>query len=566
MKRIASLILISIITPILFAQGFSSLQQRKLTNALTAISNLYVDSINDKKIVESTLTAILKDLDPHSVYIPKEEVERVNEPLEGSFEGVGIQFQLLDDTLLVAQTIAGCPAEKVGILPGDRIIYIGNELIAGVKMQNSGIMKRLRGPKGSEVTVKIRRGGVPELIEFKMLRDKIPIYSVDATYMIGKEIGYIKINSFGSSTHEEFKKAFSTLQKKGMKHLVLSLQGNGGGYLNTAQQLADEFLSKNKLIVYTQGLNQPKAVLESTAIGNFESGKIIVLVDEYSASASEIVSGALQDWDRAIIVGRRTFGKGLVQRPIPLIDGSMMRLTTARYYTPTGRCIQKPYKDGIDKYEHDLVNRYNNGELLHADSIHFPDSLRYQTLTLKRSVYGGGGIMPDIFVPMDTTRFTDFHRRIVARGILNKVCIQFIDQNRSDLKKGYSSFDKFKKEYEVSEALLNTLYSAAEKERTSPAEMSKDSTELQLKYKMDTEVNKVTPNKSLKTLDEERDSLDLIQFEKSKPLIKLQLKALIARDLWDMNEYYQIMDAENESLIKAVKILETPGAYEKILK
>lgn len=559
MKRIASLILISIITPILFAQGFSSLQQRKLTNALAAISNLYVDSINDKKIVESTLTAILKELDPHSVYIPKEEVERVNEPLEGSFEGVGIQFQLLDDTLLVAQTIAGCPAEKVGILPGDRIIYIGAELIAGVKMQNSDIMKRLRGPKGSEVTVKIRRGGVPELIEFKMLRDKIPIYSVDATYMIGKDIGYIKVNSFGSSTHEEFKKSFATLQKKGMKHLILSLQGNGGGYLNTAQQLADEFLSRNKLIVYTQGLNQPKSVLESTAMGNFETGKLIVLVDEYSASASEIVSGALQDWDRAIIVGRRTFGKGLVQRPLPLIDGSMIRLTTARYYTPTGRCIQKPYKDGIDKYEHDLVNRYNNGELLHADSIHFPDSLRYQTLTLKRSVYGGGGIMPDIFVPMDTTRFTDFHRKIVARGILNKVCIQFIDQNRSELKKKYSSFDKFKKEYEVSEALLNTLYSAAEKEKVNTSVLSKDSITNKLK-------SKDPLNKSLASTKEERDSIDLSQFEKSKPLIKLQLKALIARDLWEMNEYYQIMDAENESLIKAVQILETPGAYEKILK
>jgi len=559
MKRISSLILISIITPILFAQGFSSLQQRKLANALTAISNLYVDSINEKKIVESTLTAILKELDPHSVYIPKEEVERVNEPLEGSFEGVGIQFQLLDDTLLVAQTIAGCPAEKVGILPGDRIIYIGTELIAGVKMQNSDIMKRLRGPKGSEVTVKIHRGGVSELIEFKMLRDKIPIYSVDATYMIGKEIGYIKVNSFGSSTHEEFKKAFATLQKKGMKHLVLSLQGNGGGYLNTAQQLADEFLSSNKLIVYTQGLNQPKSVLESTAMGNFETGKLIVLVDEYSASASEIVSGALQDWDRAIIVGRRTFGKGLVQRPLPLIDGSMIRLTTARYYTPTGRCIQKPYKDGIDKYEHDLVNRYNNGELLHADSIHFPDSLRYQTLTLKRAVYGGGGIMPDIFVPIDTTRFTDFHRKILARGILNKVCVQFIDHNRSELKKKYSSFDKFKKEYEVSEALLNTLFSAAEKEKVKSPVISKDSTIHKLEYKDPL-------NKSLNDTKEAKDSIGLMQFEISKPLIKLQLKAMIARDLWEMNEYYQIMDAENESLIKAVQILETPGAYEKILK
>ena len=527
MKKISSLTLLIVFTQVLFSQGFSSLQQRKLTNALSAISNLYVDSIDDKKIVESTLTAILKELDPHSVYIPKEEVDRVNEPLEGSFEGVGIQFDILNDTLLVVQTISGCPAAKVGILPGDRIIYIGDELIAGVKLPNSGVVKRLRGPKGSEVNVRIKRSGVSELIDFKIIRDKIPLHSVDATYMIGKDIGYIKINSFGSTTDDEFKTAFETLQKKGMKDLILSLQGNGGGYLNTAIQLADEFLSRDKMIVYTKGLNQPKSIAESTAAGVFEKGKLIVLIDEYSASASEIVSGALQDWDRAILVGRRSFGKGLVQRQFPLIDGSMMRLTTARYYTPTGRCIQKSYKDGYDKYEQDLVNRYKHGELLHADSIHFPDSLRYQTLNLHRTVYGGGGIMPDIFVPLDTTLFTDYHRKLVARGVVNKVCMQFIDKNRKDLKKNYTTFDKFKKEYKVDDSMLKQLIIDGEKEK--------------IKF-------------------------DSAQFVISKPLIKLQFKALIARDLWDMNEYYQIMDADNESLTKAVLILQTPGAYEKILK
>lgn len=527
MKKISTILLLSIFTSLMFAQGFSSMQQRKLTNALTAISNLYVDSINDKKLVESTLESILKELDPHSSYIPKEEVERVNEPLEGSFEGIGIQFQILEDTLLVIQTIAGCPAEKVGVLPGDRIIYIEDDLIAGVKMQNSDIVKRLRGPKGTEVNVKILRNGKGELMQFKIIRDKIPIYSVDATYMIDKEIGYIKINNFGSTTVDEFKKSLATLQKKGMKHLILSLQGNGGGYLNAAIQLSDEFLDRNKLIVYTQGLNQPKSVAESTAIGKFETGKLIVLIDEYSASASEIVSGAVQDWDRGIIVGRRSFGKGLVQRQFPLIDGSMMRLTTARYYTPTGRSIQKPYKDGNEKYQRDLINRFNNGELLHADSIHFPDSLRYQTLNLKRTVYGGGGIMPDIFVPLDTTRFTDFHRRIVARGIVNKVSVQFIDRNRAELKKKYPSFEKFRKDYEIDESILSQLTVEAEKEKI---------------------------------------VVDAAQFEKSKPLIRLQMKALIARDLWEMNEYYQIMDAENESLQKAVQILQTPGAYEKILR
>ena len=527
MKKIFFFLLFLALTPVLFAQGFSSFQQRKLTNALTAISNLYVDSINDKKIVENTLEAILKELDPHSLYIPKEEVDRVNEPLEGSFEGVGIQFQIMEDTLLVIQTISGCPAEKVGVLPGDRIIYIDNDLVAGVKMQNSDIFKRLRGQKGTEVTVKIRRGGVKELLEFKIIRDKIPLYSVDASYMIGKDIGYIKINNFGNSTVQEFEKAFNTLKGKGMTKLILSLQGNGGGYLNAAIQLADEFLSANKLIVYTQGLNQPKTVAESTSTGIFETGKLIVLVDEYSASASEIVSGALQDWDRAIIMGRRTFGKGLVQRQFPLIDGSMLRLTVARYYTPTGRCIQKSYKGGYEKYEMDLVDRYKKGELLHADSIHFPDSLRYQTLNLKRTVYGGGGIMPDIFVPLDTTRFTDFHRKIVARGVVNKVCVQYIDKNRAELKKKYPTFDKFKKEYEVNDAFLNLLLIAAEKEKI---------------------------------------KVDSAQYAISKPLIKLQLKALVARDLWEMNEYYQIMDADNETLQKAVEILQTPGAYDKILK
>ena len=312
-----------------------------------------------------------------------------------------------------------------------------------------------------------------------------------------------------------------------MKSLIVSLQSNGGGYLNAAKMLADEFLSKNKLIVYTQGLNQPKNVETATASGVFETGKLIFLVDEYSASASEIVSGALQDWDRAIIVGRRTFGKGLVQNQFPLIDGSMMRLTIARYYTPTGRCIQKSYKGGYDKYEHDLMDRYKKGEFLHSDSIHFPDSLKYQTLNLKRTVYGGGGIMPDIFVPLDTTKYTSLHRKLVAQGIVNKVSLQYIDKNREELKKKYSSFDKFKKEFVVDEAFMNQLTTAAEKEKI---------------------------------------KVDSAQYAISKPLIKLQLKALVARDFWEMNEYYQIMDADNESLQKAVEILQTPGAYEKILK
>jgi len=573
MKKTVPFLFFLIFTPVLFAQGFTSLQQRKLANALTAISNLYVDSINDKKLVENTIQAVLKELDPHSSYISKEEVDRVNEPLEGSFEGVGIQFQMFQDSLLVVQTIAGCPAEKVGVLPGDRIIYINNELVAGVKMESSGIFKRLRGPKGTEVTVKIRRAGKPGLLEFKILRDKIPIHSVDANYMIGKDIGYIKVNNFGSATVKEFEEALTKLQEKGMKSLILSLQGNGGGYLNAAIEMADEFLQKNNLIVYTQGLNQPKTIAEASSVGNFEQGKVIVLVDEYSASASEILSGALQDWDRAIIIGRRTFGKGLVQRQFPLIDGSMMRLTVARYYTPTGRSIQKSYKGGYEKYEMDLLDRFNKGELLHADNIHFPDSLRYQTLSLKRTVYGGGGIMPDIFVPLDTTRYTNFHRNIIAKGVVNKVCVLYIDKNRTELKKKYPTFEKFKKEYEVDDAFLKQLISAAEKEKikVNASDSINDATRNQLiaisdKFKNDHLVDNELLKKLLNSEKKPKKNAEPNEFEKSKPLIKLQLKALVARDLWDENAYYQIIDADNESLKKAVEILQTPGAYEKILK
>lgn len=529
-------------------QNAAAFQQRKLYEALMTISNMYVDTINNKKMVETALNAILKELDPHSVYIPKDEVERVNEPLEGSFEGIGVQFQIVDDTLLVAQTVANCPAEKVGVLPGDRIIYIDGQLVAGVKIQNNDVFKKLRGPKGSIVTLKIKRGKKDELLVFKITRDKIPLFSVDATYMIDKEIGYIKINSFGSTTIEEFRKALTSLNKKGMKHLILSLQGNGGGYLNAAIGLADEFLSNEKLIVYTQGLNQPKSVAEATSHGDFEKGKLIVLVDEYSASASEIVSGALQDWDRAIVIGRRSFGKGLVQRQFKLLDGSEMRLTTARYYTPTGRCIQKSYKEGADKYENDISNRINKGELFHADSIHFPDSLRYQTLTLKRTVYGGGGIMPDIFVPLDTTNFTTLHRKLMALGIINKVSLQYIDKNRDALKKKYPTFEKYKANFVVDEAFVNEILVAAEKEK-----IVFDSSK------------KITVKKT-DASDSTLNFIDMKEFEKSKPLIRLQLKAIVARDLWTANEFYQIIDADNESLSKAVEILQTPGAYEKILK
>lgn len=524
MKRV---VVVLIFFPLLLnAQGISTLQKQKLDLALRAISSLYVDSIDDKKVVENTIVAVLKELDPHSAYIPKEEVERVQEPLKGSFEGVGIQFQMLEDTLLVVQTISGCPAEKVGILPGDRMIYIEDELIAGVKMQNTQIMERLRGPKGTVVNVRMKRRGVQDLLLFKITRDKIPLYTVDASYMVDNKIGYIKINNFGSTTVNEYKEAVSKLQEQGMKDLILNLQSNGGGYLLAAIELCDQFLNDGQLIVYTEGLHQRKQEAAATHRGNFMNGRLIVLVDEYSASASEITAGAIQDWDRGILVGRRTFGKGLVQRELALNDGSLMRLTTARYYTPTGRSIQKPYKDGVN-YEEDLMNRYKHGEFSNADSIHFPDSLQYKTLRLERTVYGGGGIMPDVFVPLDTTKYTAYHRKIVAQGVLNKTGMQYIQDNRQQLKSDYPTFEFFKAEYAVPESLLEQLIAEGEKEDIA--------------------------------FNEE-------EFEKSKSLISLQLKALTARDLWDTNEYYRIIDEENESLKRAVEILQSKNEYKNILK
>lgn len=513
--------------PTATAQLKINAQALKLNNVFSIISNMYVDTINENKIVEAAIVGALKELDPHSSYIPKAEVDRVNEPLEGSFEGVGIQFQLFEDTILVVQTISGTPAEKVGVMPGDRIVYIDNELVAGVKFQNSDVTKRLRGARGSVVEVKILRRGVNDLILFKITRDKIPVNSIDASYMIDKQTGYIRINNFGSKTMLEYKEAFSKLREQGMKNLILSLQGNGGGYMNAAIELADEFLSAGQLIVYTEGARQPKSVANATARGDFETGKLVILVDEYSASASEIVSGAVQDWDRGLIIGRRSFGKGLVQRQIPLSDGSMLRLTTSRYHTPTGRSIQKPYKDGVEKYQKDLEERFKHGEMLTADSIQFPDSLKYQTLKLGRTVYGGGGIMPDIFIPIDTTRFTMYHRKIVAQGIMNKVSVQYIEKNRSSLKRQYPAFDKFMNQFRVDDKLMKLILDAAETEKI---------------------------------------AFDEQQYEKSKALMSLQLKALIARDLWSVNEYYRIIDSDNEALQAALKLINSAGQYERYLK
>ena len=488
---------------------------QKLTLAEYAIVNLYVDETDENKLVESAIMAMLKELDPHSTYSNAEEVKKMNEPLQGNFDGIGIQFNMMEDTLLVIQPVSGGPSEKMGIRAGDRIVYVNDTLIAGVKMSTEDIMRRLKGPKGTKVNLKIVRRGVNELLSFMVVRDKIPVHSLDASYMITPKIGYIKINRFGATTHEEFMNALASLKGQGMQDLILDLQGNGGGYLNAAIDIANEFLGQGELIVYTEGRRNPRHEFVAKGDGKHRQGKLVVLVDEYSASASEIVSGAVQDWDRGAVVGRRTFGKGLVQRPIELPDGSMIRLTVARYYTPAGRCIQKPY-DSVEKYNADLIERYNRGEMMSADSIHFPDSLKCKTLKEGRTVYGGGGIMPDYFVPVDTTLFTPYHRQLSNKGVILKVHFQLIDAHREEWKKDYLDYALFCKKFDLSDSIMKQLIAEGEKEG-------------------------VTFNEK--------------QYKKSEPLIKLQLKALIARDLWDMNEYYHTINAVNESVKKAVELL-----------
>lgn len=488
---------------------------RKLQIAEFAIANLYVDSVDENKLVEEAIIGMLKELDPHSTYSDPEEVKKMNEPLQGNFEGIGVQFNMAEDTLFVIQPVSGGPSEKAGILAGDRIVAVNDTAIAGVKMSREDIMRRLRGPKGTKVHLKIVRRGVDEQLPFTIVRDKIPVYSLDASYLVDGKIGYIKINRFGATTHKEFVDALHALKKQGMEDLILDLQGNGGGYLNAAIDLANEFLGKGELIVYTEGRRNPRNEFLAKGDGEFRKGRLVVLVDEFSASASEIVSGAIQDWDRGVVVGRRSFGKGLVQRPVDLPDGSMIRLTVARYYTPSGRCIQKPY-ESIEQYNADLIERYNNGEMMSADSIHFPDSLQTKTLKLGRTVYGGGGIMPDYFVPVDTTLYTEYHSKLSNKGILLKVHYQLIDTHREEWKSAYKDYPTFNKKFELSDKLMQQLID--------------EGTKAGVVY------------------NEE-------QYRQSAPLMKLQLKALIARDLWDMNEYYQTINTVNESVKKAVELL-----------
>lgn len=523
MKNILLCILL-LCTTSLCAQRRNDNPMRKLQMAEFAITHLYVDTVDESRLVESAIIEMLAQLDPHSTYNNAEEVKKMNEPLQGEFEGIGVQFQMIEDTLLVIQPVSGGPSEKAGILAGDRIVAVGDSTIAGVKLGTEEIMRRLRGKKGTTVSLTVLRRGVDELLHFDVKRDKIPILSLDAAYMIRPRVGYIRLNRFGATTPKEFEEALARLKKQGMRKLILDLQGNGGGYLNAAIDLANTFLEQKELIVYTEGRSAKRQEFKADGKGHFRKGGLVVLVDEYSASASEIVTGAIQDWDRGIVVGRRTFGKGLVQRPVMLPDGSMIRLTIARYYTPSGRCIQKPYdaagKTGgemQEQYAQDLMHRYEHGELMHADSIHLPDSLKYATRKLGRTVYGGGGIMPDYFVPLDTTLYTRYYRNVVARGLVLRTTAAYIEQHRQELKKRYKDFDDFDRHFEVDEQTLTSLRTLA---------------------------------------DEAGIVFDQQQYDRSLPLLKTQLKAIIARDIWDMNAYFRVINTINPVVRQALRLVE----------
>lgn len=503
--------------------------EQKLATAEQIIERFYVDSVGSDKIVEEAIVAMLKTLDPHSTYSDPEETKELTTPLEGNFSGIGIQFNMLNDTLFVIQTTSGGPSEKVGILPGDRILQAGDSLISGVKSPNARVIRILRGPKGSQVNLKVLRKGVADPIEFLVTRDDIPVYSIDAAYMAAPGIGYIRMSRFAEDTPREFDEAVKKLKKQGMTDLIIDLEDNGGGYLNSAHEVASNFLNKGDLVVYTEAPKLGRHLFEAERKGDLTDGRVVVLVNQYSASASEILAGALQDNDRGVIVGRRTFGKGLVQRPFPFPDGSMIRLTVSRYFTPSGRCIQKPFEAGnTDDYRLDMLHRYQAGEFSSADSIHLPDSLRFETLRNHRTVYGGGGIVPDRFVAIDTAGITPYYRDLMAKGLLNRFAINYVDNNREQLKADYPDEQGFLDNFIVGDEIITAFTDLGVAEGVTPEEK---------------------------------------QFEESRQLIATILKAIIGRDLFDTATYFKVVNpALNPIYTEGVRLLQNPDEYDALLQ
>ncbi len=485
---------------------------QKFRDVLTQIQTEYVDTVNTNSLVDDAIQHMLNKLDPHSAYIPASDRIAANEDLRGNFDGIGVEFNIFHDTIVVVSALSGGPSEALGIQSGDKIIKVDNKNLAGIGVTSNDVMKALKGPKGTEVKVTVLRRD--QEIDYSIIRDKIPQYSVDVAYMVDDEIGYIKVNRFAATTFDEFRAALSKLREKGMKKMVLDLQSNPGGYMNIAIDMADDFLSSGKKIVFTHGKEKKyDSQAISTSKGDFESGDLIILINEGSASASEILAGALQDNDRALIVGRRSFGKGLVQSPFDLSDGSELRLTISRYYTPTGRSIQKPYEDG-DEYSRDIISRYNHGEFFHADSIQFNDSLKYTT-PKGRTVYGGGGIMPDYFVPLDTTLTSHYLNELYTSTSIQEYTFAFGETHREELiNKG---FDDFLKKFVVTDKMLEDLVQVGER-------------------------NKVKADRK--------------ELRKKEKLLKVHIKAQIGRKLWNNEGFFPVMNETNEILQHAIKLFD----------
>ncbi len=496
----------------------------KLNTVLQLIENGYVDSINADEIVEQTIPEILKNLDPHTAYIPAKNMQEVHEEMSGNFSGIGVQFSIQDDTVRVIEVIPNGPSNQVGILPGDRIVTVNDSLIAGVDVKNNTVLKLLRGERNTRVEVGIIRKGYDEELEFEITRDNIPLISVDIAYMIDDETGFIKVNRFSEQTYNEFMQGMQKINEKGAKKVIVDLRQNPGGSLSSVLQILDEFLEKGESILYTEGINQPRKTYRASGKNHWKDMEVFVLIDEFSASASEIFAGALQDNDRGLIIGRRSFGKGLVQEQIPLMDGSALRLTVARFYTPSGRSIQKPYENGNDEYYHDLQTRFSHNEQLSADSIQFNDSLKYQTKA-GRIVYGGGGIMPDIFVPMDTTGNSDYFNRLFRKGLIYTFAFNYADSHREKLSK-FKTAGEFET-YLDQQNIMNEFINYAAKN-----DIPKDA-------------------KGLK---------------QSGELIKTQLKAYIARNIIGEEGYFPIISQIDNTLQKAVEVSKQNLLVENLLK
>ncbi|HNW50127.1 MAG TPA: S41 family peptidase [Prolixibacteraceae bacterium] len=499
-------------------------QPDKLSVITKLIEKDYVDTINKNELIEKAIPTVLEELDPHSSYIPASEMKDVAEEMRGNFSGIGVQFVMQSDTVAVVDVISGGPSQKLGILAGDRIIKVNQKVVSGIGLKSDSIVSLLKGKKGTTVNVSIERRGFNNLIDFEITRDEIPLFSIDVSYLIKENIGFIKVDRFAETTYKEFRSALDELAANGAQKLIVDLRGNSGGYLQAVFEMVDEFLPEGKMIVYTEGKARPRYEYIATKNGIWNEGDLVVLIDEYSASASEIFAGAIQDNDRGLIVGRRSFGKGLVQEQIPFIDGSALRLTVARFYTPSGRSIQKSYKDGNEAYRMDLYNRIKHDELTRKDSIHFKNNLKYATVG-GRTVYGGGGIMPDIFVPADTSGINSFYTEVVSKNLIYPFAFKYADQNRQNLKvlQNYKEIEKYLKDKNVISLLINQIKLSG------------------IHY---------TTN----------------EMNESKTLIEMQLYALIARNIMGDKGFYPILFEMDHTVQKAVEILNKNWTSKEIVQ